>query len=182
MKVTDNTSSIEEVLPGYVVDWSPTKKPGIENVFAESGVDERYFSTEESSFFFERSTQWIYWLLREKIARNANGTPLVPMRVGGTAGRRRFTLTNLTDIAESAYQRGNLREDEVHRALKRMLYVREGLELPEIAELMPWPKDKLAKLIRAKEVQGIEDLPMLKRQMMVKHTDLVKALRRKPAK
>ena len=171
---TDNI----EVLPGYTVDWTPTKKP-LENVFAESGMEERYFSTEESSFFFERSTQWIYWLLREQIARNADGTPLVPMRVGGVAGRRRFTLTNLNDISESAYQRGNLREDETHRALKRMLYVREGLELPEIAELMPWPKDKLGKLTRSKDISGIEDLPMLKRQMLVKHTDLVKALRHK---
>lgn len=177
-----NPDSIE-VLPGYVIDWAPEKpkrKQAPEALFAEFGMNQRYFSTEESAFFFERSPQWIYWLLRQKIARCSDGTPVSPLRMGSTAeGRRRFTLENLNDIAESAYQRGNLREEEMHRSLKRMMYAREGLDIVEIANLVPWPKQKLAKLIRAKEVHRLEDLSTIKRQMIGEHRDLLSELRAK---
>lgn len=163
-----------EIIPGYIVDWQKAPKP--------SGLpSERYLSTEEASFVMERSAQWVYWILRNRIARNADDTELVPMRVGSQPGRRRFTMTNLTDIVESTYRRGNLREDEAHRALKRILYLGEGLELSEIADLMPWPKSKLEKLIRSKDVTSLRDLSGLKAQMVSQHSDLMQELRSRAA-
>ena len=40
----------------------------------------REFSTAEAAQFFERSTQWVYWGLRNEVFCDAKGKPVVPER------------------------------------------------------------------------------------------------------
>lgn len=79
------------------------------------------FSTAEAAQFFDRSTQWIYWGLRNDVFRDKNGEPIIPERTGaGTMARRRFTTPVLRAILFSIYRRGTITEDQLKRTLRRI--------------------------------------------------------------
>jgi hypothetical protein len=92
---------------------------------------EKVYSTSRAAEFFGRSTQWIYWGLRNDPETGApvfvykNGTPILPERVG-TMGKRRFTLPIIREIALCCYRRGNLTEDELEAVMARILLAEFG--------------------------------------------------------
>lgn len=99
-----------------------------EDLLIGAGVEQVY-STNDVADFFDRSNQWLYWGLRDKDANGnpitpvftyEDGTPIIPERVGDPElGRRRFTLTIIKEIARSSYRRGNLKEDDLKKVLRR---------------------------------------------------------------
>jgi hypothetical protein len=82
-------------------------------------IVEKVYSTQEAAQFFEKSNQWIYWGLREKVFTYPDGSPIEPTRIG-KAGRRRFTLPILREMALSWYRRGNVKEDELKMILHKI--------------------------------------------------------------
>ena len=83
------------------------------------GCDEAYFSTAEAARFFGKPAAWLSRGVRDGVFTNPDGAPIEPLRVG-RAGRLRFTLPVLRDIAHSCHRRGALsrrRRDGVLAAL-----------------------------------------------------------------
>lgn len=66
-----------------------------------------------------KSTQWLYWGMRNDIFTHADGTPIEPKRIG-KGRRRRFTLKDIRDIAVSCHRRGNLKEPELKEILRKI--------------------------------------------------------------
>ena len=95
-----------------------------------SGV-ERFYSTSEAAKFFGKSTQWLYWGMRNNIFTYENGSPIVPHQIG-KGGRRRFTLHVITEIALSCRRRGNLKESDLKDILIRVARAGQGEELKDI--------------------------------------------------
>lgn len=99
-----------------------------DNLLAEAGVVP-FYSTIEAAQFFDKTNQWMYWGLRTEIGGKpvepvftyADGSPIVPERVGDPeSGRRRFTLPIIKAILLSNYRRGNVEPDELKRILRRI--------------------------------------------------------------
>lgn len=102
-----------------------------EELMAEAGV-EPIFSTSEAAEFFDRSNQWLYWGLREKVFVNENGQPLIPDWVGDMSrGRRRFTIPIIREIARSSYRRGNFDLEHLKKVMIRARYAELGIEWRE---------------------------------------------------
>jgi hypothetical protein len=100
-------------------------------LLAEAGI-EPIFSTTETAEFFDRSNQWLYWGLRNKVFTDRDGNPLDIDRIGDPkSGRRRFTLPIIDDILQSSYRRGNIEPDELVRILRRIRIARAGGEWRE---------------------------------------------------
>lgn len=76
-------------------------------------VGEKCYGSAQVAAFFGKSVQWVDWGLRANVFTCADGSPIEPIRVGGRARRRRFTLPMLRDIAGACYRRGTLGEDEL---------------------------------------------------------------------
>lgn len=103
-----------------------------DDVLVQAGVEKTY-STRGAAALIGRSPQWIYWGLKPAeegggdIFRDDAGQPIKPAQVGGgEKGRRRYTLPVVKDMAIAAYKRGNLSEEMLEAALKRILF-EEGL-------------------------------------------------------
>ena len=96
-----------------------------------SGV-ERFYSTSEAAKFFGKSTQWLYWGMRNNIFTYEDGSPITPHQIG-KGGRRRFTLHVISEIALSCRRRGNLKESELKDILIRVARAGQGEELKDIA-------------------------------------------------
>jgi hypothetical protein len=91
------------------------------------------FSTSEAAEFFDRSNQWLYWGLREKVFVRSDGTPIDPDRIGDpVSGRRRFTIPIIKEIAKSCYRRGNLTPDQLKSVMRRVRYAELGVEWREV--------------------------------------------------
>lgn len=102
-----------------------------EELLSEAGV-EPIFSTSEAAEFFDRSNQWLYWGLREKVFTYEDGTPIIPDRIGDAVhGRRRFTAPILKEIMRSSYRRGNLDADQIKTIMRRIKYAEQGVEWRE---------------------------------------------------
>lgn len=102
-----------------------------EELMAETGVEPIY-STAEAAQFFDRSNQWLYWGLREKIFVDEGGEPIVPDWSGDmTRGRRRFTIPIIREIAKSNYRRGNFDLDHLKKVMIRARYAELGIEWRE---------------------------------------------------
>ena len=86
---------------------------------------EKIYSTSQAAKFFGRSNQWLYWGLREGIFTYKNGEPILPERAGKN-GRRRFTLPLIREIALSCYRRGQIREEELHDIMAKILLAEFG--------------------------------------------------------
>jgi hypothetical protein len=108
--------------------WEDFKRLAIERRFDDdvlmSGV-EKVYSTSQAAQFFGKSNQWLYWGLRKSIFTYKNGTPIQPERVGNM-GKRRFTLPIISEIAKSCYRRGNLRYDDLHAIMAKILLAEFG--------------------------------------------------------
>lgn len=103
-----------------------------EELLAEAGV-EPIFSTSEAAEFFDRSNQWLYWGLREKVFTYDDGTPIVPDRIGDAVhGRRRFTIPILKEIMKSSYRRGNVDYDQLKIIMRRIKLAERGAEWREM--------------------------------------------------
>lgn len=102
-----------------------------EELLAEAGV-EPVFSTSEAAEFFDRSNQWLYWGLREKVFTDAAGNAIDPDRTGNPVrGRRRFTVPILMEIMQSSYRRGNLDADQMVTIMRRIKFAEQGIEWRE---------------------------------------------------
>lgn len=102
-----------------------------EELLTEAGV-EPIFSTSEAAEFFDRSSQWLYWGLREQVFTTADGTPIDPDRIGHPVrGRRRFTIPILKEIMKSSYRRGNLDGEQLKVIMRRIKYAEQGVEWRE---------------------------------------------------
>jgi hypothetical protein len=102
-----------------------------EELLTEAGV-EPVFSTSEAAEFFDRSSQWLYWGLREEVFTSADGVPIDPDRIGHPVrGRRRFTVPILKEIMKSSYRRGNLDGEQLKAITRRIKYAEEGVEWRE---------------------------------------------------
>lgn len=103
-----------------------------EELLADAGV-EPIFSTSEAAEFFDRSNQWLYWGLREKVFTDASGAPILPDWVGEESGRgrRRFTIPIIRAIATSSYRRGNLTLEHLKTIMLRARYAELGVEWRE---------------------------------------------------
>jgi hypothetical protein len=92
---------------------------------------EKIYSTTGAAKFFGRSTQWIYWGLREdpktgeQIFTFKNGEPIRPERVG-KMGKRRFSLPIIREIALSCFRRGQFTEEELEATMARILIAEFG--------------------------------------------------------
>lgn len=84
-----------------------TPSPDVSAILASAGVT-RSYSTKEVAAFFDRTDQWVYWVLRDGVERE-NGTPIEPERVGKSQ-RRRFTIPIIKEIAVALYRRGTIDE------------------------------------------------------------------------
>lgn len=98
-----------------------------ENPLVEAGVEPIY-STSEAAEFFDRSNQWLYWGLREKVFTHEDGTPI---ELAPYKGRRRFTLPIIEDIMMSSYRRGNMSQDQLKTVMRRIKFARRGVEWRE---------------------------------------------------
>jgi hypothetical protein len=108
--------------------WEEFKKQAIEQGFDEDALMhgvEKVYSTSQAAQFFGKSNQWLYWGLRKGIFTYKNSEPILPERVG-TMGKRRFTLKIIREIALSCYRRGNLREDDLHAIMAKILLAEYG--------------------------------------------------------
>ncbi len=74
---------------------------------------EPVYGSREVAAFFGRSVQWVSRGLRANVFTRPDGSPVEPIRVGGRAGPRRFTLPMLRDMVDACYRRGTLNEDEL---------------------------------------------------------------------
>lgn len=128
--------------PGFAV-WGDEHPKN--DSFLLAGI-EKFYSTSEAAAFFPakrtvkdpvtgepildaegkpvrklttKSTQWLYWGMRNEIFTHPDGTPIEPKRIG-KGKRRRFTLQDIRDIAVSCHRRGNLKEPELRDILKRV--------------------------------------------------------------
>ena len=98
---------------------------------ADAGVEPIY-STKEAAEFFDRSNQWLYWGLREKVFTHEDGTPIELDRDGDPRkGRRRFTLSIIKDIMQSSYRRGNLSPEELKAIMRRIKFAERGVDWRE---------------------------------------------------
>src|SRR5947209_14621762 len=92
---------------------------------------EKIYSTTGAAKFFGRSTQWIYWGLREdpktgeQIFTYKNGEPIKPERVG-KMGKRRFSLPIIREIALSCFRRGQFTEEELEKIMAKILIAEFG--------------------------------------------------------
>jgi hypothetical protein len=104
--------------------WDEFKRIAIAEQFDDdvlmTGV-EKVYSTSQAANFFGKSNQWLYWGLRKNIFTYKDGSPIQPERAEGTLGKRRFTLPIIREIALSCYRRGNLREDDLHSIMAKIL-------------------------------------------------------------
>lgn len=90
------------------------------------------YSTSEAAEFFDRSNQWLYWGLREKVFTHEDGTPIELAREGHSSkGRRRFTLPIIEAIMYSTYRRGNMSQEELKTVMRRIKLTRRGVEWRE---------------------------------------------------
>lgn len=120
----------------------PKRRRKTKELITEVGV-EPIFSTSEAAEFFDRSSQWLYWGLREKIFTTEDGTPVVPDRIGHpTRGRRRFTVSILREIMKSSYRRGNLDGEQLKVIARRIKYAEQGAEW---REMEGWKYARLAR-------------------------------------
>lgn len=102
-----------------------------EELLSEAGVDP-IFSTSEAAEFFDRSSQWLYWGLREGVFTTASGEKIDPDRIGHPVrGRRRFTIPILKEIMKSSYRRGNLDGEQIKVIMRRIKYAEQGVEWRE---------------------------------------------------
>jgi hypothetical protein len=125
-EVQPRGDSVVDALTPDVVDMTD------EELLSEAGV-EPIFSTSEAAEFFDRSNQWLYWGLREKIFTHDDGTPIIPERIGDAShGRRRFTVPILKEIMRSSYRRGNLDQDQIKAIMRRIKFAERGVEWREI--------------------------------------------------
>ncbi|AEQ21058.1 conserved hypothetical protein [Rhodococcus phage E3] len=86
-----------------------TDEKADQGLLAAAGIVKKY-STSEVAKFFNRTDQWVYWVLREGVL-DKNGKRLEAERVG-KANRRRFTLDLIQEMLESLYNRGTISEEE----------------------------------------------------------------------
>lgn len=84
---------------------------------------QKTYSTTEVAEFFDRSDNWVYWLLHKKILQKEDGTPIEPVAVGK---RRRFTLQNIEETAECLFRRGTLDEEGLRSVLTKIVTERRG--------------------------------------------------------
>lgn len=109
----------------------PRQEPTDEQLMAEAGVEPIY-STTEAAEFFDRSNQWLYWGLREKVFTDEDGTPIELDRSGDPSkGRRRFTLPVIEEIMKSSYRRGNMSPDQLKTVMRRIKLAERGVEWRE---------------------------------------------------
>ncbi|QDH91780.1 hypothetical protein SEA_PHRAPPUCCINO_105 [Mycobacterium phage Phrappuccino] len=101
-------------------------------------LEKTYSSEEVAKKFFGKSTQWLYWGMRDKDAEgNAitpvfvyeDGTPIEPKKIG-KGQRRRYTLPIIKEMAAACYRRGNLKEPELRKVFAK-------IEAAEKDELIP---------------------------------------------
>lgn len=92
---------------------------------------EQIFSTSEAAEFFDRSSQWIYWGLREEIFHDENGVPVQPTRKGQGRGQRCFTVPILRSIMISAYERGSFSPEHLRIINRRIKYAEIGVDWRE---------------------------------------------------
>lgn len=101
------------------------------DLLAEAGI-EQIFSTSETAEYFDRTNQWLYWGLREKIFVDQEGNPIVPERIGDPErGKRRFTMDIIKEILLSSHRRGNIDRDELTVILRRIALTELGVEWRE---------------------------------------------------
>jgi hypothetical protein len=106
----------------------PTHEPTDEELMAGSGMAPIY-STTEAAEFFDRSNQWLYWGLRERVFTHEDGTPIELDRTGDPSkGRRRFTLPIIEVIMNSSYRRGNMSQEELKTVMRRIRFAEVGVE------------------------------------------------------
>jgi hypothetical protein len=83
-----------------------------------TAVQKSYSSKEVAKDFFGKSTQWLYWGMRDKDPKGnpvtpvfvyQDGTPIEPIQIG-KGKRRRYTLPIIKEMALACYNRGNLKE------------------------------------------------------------------------
>jgi hypothetical protein len=102
--------------------------PTDDELMACSGVDPIY-STTEAAEFFDRSNQWLYWGLRERVFTHEDGTPIELDRTGDPSkGRRQFTLPIIEEIMHSSYRRGNMSQAELKNVMRRIRFAQRGVE------------------------------------------------------
>lgn len=127
LAVDPATSS--EVRDEVVRQWEEFAKKAKESRFDSDNLlegVEKVYSTTGAAKFFGRSTQWIYWGLREdpetgqQIFTYKNGEPIRPERVG-KMGKRRFSLPIIREIALSCFRRGQFTEQELEQIMARIL-------------------------------------------------------------
>lgn len=82
-------------------------------------LEKSYSSKEVATQFFGKSTQWLYWGMRdedpdgnpiEPVFSYPDGTPIEPIKIG-KGQRRRYTLPIIKEMAAACYRRGNLKEE-----------------------------------------------------------------------
>lgn len=100
---------------------------------------EKVYSSSEVAAFFDKSTQWLYWGMRDKDAQGnpvqpvfvyEDGTPIEPTHQVGKGRRRRYKLPEITEMAYACYRRGNLKEDGLKRVLGRIEAAKRGQFIP----------------------------------------------------
>lgn len=103
-----------------------------EDLIADAAV-EQILSTSEVAEFFDRSNQWLYWGLREKIFTYSDGTPILPEWIGEEHqhGRRRFNLSLVREIMKSCHRRGNLNSEQLKTITCRIMLAERGVEWRE---------------------------------------------------
>jgi hypothetical protein len=140
-EATEEVGYFHEDWPGYewaqattqtpaevLQEWEGFKKLAIEHNFDDDvllmGV-EKVYSTSEAARFFGRSNQWLYYCLRHEVFTYKDGRAIQPERVA-PLGKRRFTLPIIREIALSCHRRGNLRIEDLHVIMAKILLAEFG--------------------------------------------------------
>ncbi len=115
--------------PPLEIDETPVERPG-GDLMADAGLELSY-STDSAAEFFNRSNQWLYWGLREKVFTYEDGTTIEPIRIGPDQ-RRRFTLAVIKEIMKCCYRRGNFSKNDVEIIMTRIKLAEKGVEWREV--------------------------------------------------
>jgi len=94
-----------------------------------TNTEERLFSIGEAAKFFDKDTQWLRWRERDGKFTRIDGTSIAVDRkssnkLGG--GDRRYTLSDIREIAHSLRRHELLDNDELKRVLARV----DAFEIP----------------------------------------------------
>lgn len=91
---------------------------------------EKIYSTAQTARFFDKTPQWLYWILREGNLTKEDGTPIEPERAPAKngLGRRRFTLQTIEDIALAGHRRGTISEPQLRTVIRKIILARKDVE------------------------------------------------------